>query len=44
MHPVVFDGQLRRIDHAYPEELLALEAKGFRWYKERTVFDRDAPG
>ena len=41
-HPIVFEGQPRRIDLAYPDEWLALEAKGLRWYRMRTVFDRDA--
>ena len=40
--PIDFDGQRRRIDLCYENEWLALEAKGFRWYKERTEFDRDA--
>ena len=41
-HPVLFNGQARRIDLCYPDDWLALEAKGFRWYKSRSVFDRDA--
>jgi hypothetical protein len=41
-HPVVFDGRQRRIDLCYPEDWLALEAKGFAWYRTRSVFDRDA--
>jgi hypothetical protein len=41
-HAVVFQGQLRRIDLCYVEARLALEAKGFAWYKERSTFDRDA--
>ena len=41
-HPVIFNGQRRRIDLAYPDDWLALEAKGFQWYKQRTTFDRDA--
>jgi hypothetical protein len=40
--PIDFDGQRRRIDLCYENEWLALEAKGFRWYKARTEFDRDA--
>jgi hypothetical protein len=40
--PIEFNGQRRRIDLCYPDDWLALEAKGFKWYRERTVFDRDA--
>jgi hypothetical protein len=41
-HPVVVNGRRRRIDLCYPEAWLALEAKGFRWYRLRSVMDRDA--
>jgi hypothetical protein len=40
-HRVSFNGQERRIDLCYPEDRLALEAKGFRWYRTRSVWDRD---
>ena len=32
----------RRIDLCYPDDWLALEAKGFQWYRMRSVWDRDA--
>jgi hypothetical protein len=41
-HEVVYNGQSRRIDLCYPDDRVALEAKGFVWYAERTGFDRDA--
>jgi hypothetical protein len=41
-YPVMVGGRLRRIDLCYPDGCLALEAKGFQWYKQRTTFDRDA--
>ncbi len=41
-HEVLYEGQLRRIDLCYPDDWLALEAKGFRWYRLRSVWDRDA--
>jgi hypothetical protein len=40
-HPVVHGGRARRVDLCYPDEWLALEAKGFMWYRQRSVFDRD---
>jgi len=40
-HPVVHEGRLRRIDLCYVDDWLALEAKGFKWYRERSTFDRD---
>jgi hypothetical protein len=41
-YPVMVGGRFRRIDLCYPDSSLALEAKGFQWYKQRTTFDRDA--
>jgi hypothetical protein len=41
-YPIDFRGHKRRIDLCYPDDWLALEAKGFKWYKSRSVFDRDA--
>jgi hypothetical protein len=41
-HRVVFERQVRRIDLCFVEQRLALEAKGFAWYRERSTFDRDA--
>jgi hypothetical protein len=40
-HRVIHGGQPRRVDLCYPDEWLALEAKGFVWYRQRSVFDRD---
>ena len=39
---IEFKGQQRRIDLCYPDDWLALEAKGFQWYRMRSVWDRDA--
>jgi hypothetical protein len=41
-HRVMYKGQVRRVDLCYPDDELALEAKGFRWYRERSGWDRDA--
>jgi hypothetical protein len=40
-YEIVIDGQLRRIDLCYPDDRLALEAKGFQWYRTRSGWDRD---
>jgi hypothetical protein len=41
-HPVRLpDGTIARLDAAYPEHMVALEADGFAFHRDRTAFDRD---
>ena len=41
-YPIIERGRvIARVDFAYPEQMLAIEAEGYRWHSSRVRFDRD---